>query len=322
MEDKDRDDIPEIEDTATSVESPQGSWLKRHRLPVIVAAVVIVAALVVGVAAGVRAHDAHVLAVAEQDCATAVKTSGRAKASYDALVEGDAKAASAVTVNQVKDAKTVDALKAALSVSAPKTVACRADGRKAYDTLTGRAERNTAWYKSHRSKLEKAVKAVNQSKLDKTIADANKLLSDSNGKVADDKTRTQLKQAISKKDGQAIGKAVKAVNDSITAKRKADEEAARKKAEEEAAAAAAAAAQQQAAQAQAQQSYTPSYSNGSGSYSNGGGYSGGNSYTAPKQSTGGTQQPSTPSSSGPNVILGDTPVISEGDRPISGEGLL
>lgn len=289
--DKDRDDTPEIEDAAASVESSE-SWLKRHRLPVAVAGVAVAAALVAGIVAGVRAHDAHVLAVAEQDCVAAVRTMRKAEASYDSLVAGDAKAASTTTANQVKDAKTIDTLKTMLKAATPKTVACKADGRKEYDTLTGKAKRNTAWYKTHRQELDKAVKAVNQSKLDKTVADADALYKATDGKVADNKTREALAKAVKSRDAQAIGKAVKAVNDSKSAKDKADAEAAAK-AQAEQEAAAAAAAQQQAAQTR--QSYTPSYSNGSGSYSNGGGYSGG-SYSAPKQSTGGTQQQQSSSS--------------------------
>lgn len=322
MEDENRDEIPEDDvNTGVDGERPRDSWLRRHRLPVAVAAVVVVAALVVGVVAGVRAHDAHVLAVAEEDCSTAVKTMDRAKDSYDTLVEGGAKAASAIAAGQVKDGKTVDALKAALNASAPKPVACKADNKDAYDRLTGKAKRNTTWYKTHHSELDRTVKAVNRSKLDKTVDDANALYKSTDGKVADDKTREALAKAVKSRDAQAIAKAVKAVNDSKSAKDKADAEAAAK-AQAEQEAAAAAAAQQQAAQAQ--QSYTPSYSNGSGSYSNGGGYSGGNSYTAPKQSTGGTQQqPSVPSSSGHNVILGGGGRLpDEGNHPISGEGLL
>ncbi len=77
------------------------------------------------------------------------------------------------------------------------------------------------------------------------------------GKVQDDKTRASLLDAIKKRDADAIGKAVKTVNESKAAKEKADAEA-KAKAEQEAAAQAAAAAAQSQRQAQ---SYMPSYTN-------------------------------------------------------------
>lgn len=96
----------------------------------------------------------------------------------------------------------------------------------------------------------------------KSVKDAktlDALYKETDGKVADDKTRASLLDAIKKRDADAIAKAVKAVNESKTAKEKADAEAEQEaKAEQEAAAQAAAAA----AQAQRQvQSYTPSYTN-------------------------------------------------------------
>lgn len=111
--------------------------------------------------------------------------------------------------------------------------------------------------------MESAVRAVESSKLDKTVADADGLYSSTDGKVQDEKTREALKQAIAKRDADAIAKAVKA------------------QAEQEAAAQAAA-AQQAQQQAQAQRSY--SY----GSYSSGGwsGSAGGQSYSGGSYSGG------------------------------------
>ena len=130
--------------------------------------------------------------------------------------------------------------------------------------------------------LESAVRAVESSKLDKTVADADGLYSSTDGKVQDEKTREALKQAIAKRDADVIAKAVKAVNDSKTAKDRADAEAAAKAQAEQEAAAQAAAAQQAQQQAQAQRSY--SY----GSYSSGGwsGSAGGQSYSGGSYSGG------------------------------------
>ena len=80
------------------------------------------------------------------------------------------------------------------------------------------------------------MKAVEASKLDKTVDDASRLLKDSEGKVQDARTRETLSKAIKARDAVAIAKAVKAVNDSKAAKEKAEQEAAKRKAEEESAA--------------------------------------------------------------------------------------
>ena len=196
-------------------------------------------------------------------------------------MDGDAATASRITAKQVKDTTTVDGLAEALRTAEPKVVACTADTRAGYKTRAASIEKGTAWYKSHGRSLKAAVGKVNASKLDKAVDDAEALYGDSDGKVADAKTREELKRAIAAKDETRIAKAVKAVDDSVEAKRKADEEAARKKAEEEAAAQAAA----EAAAAQAQQSY----SGGSQSYSsNGGGSSSGGSSSNSSSGSGST----------------------------------
>ena len=139
---------------------------------------------------------------------------------------------------------------------------------KAVRTLNSLIEKNTGWYGKHEKSLEEAVKAVNDSKLEKTVSDAERLLKDSDGKGADVATRDELSKAVKARDADKIAVASKKVNDSVTAKTKADEEAQRK-AEEEAAAQAAAQAQTQQSYSAPQQSYTPSYS-GSSTSSGGG----------------------------------------------------
>ncbi|MEQ2740999.1 hypothetical protein AAAT92_08900, partial [Bifidobacterium adolescentis] len=153
-----------------------------------------------------------------------------------------------------------------------------------------KAARTSRTVKADAKLLKTAVKAVETSKLDKTVADANALYKATDGKVADDKTRQDLDKAVKARDAEAIAKAVKAVNDSKTAKEKADAEA-RAKAEQEAAAA------QQAQQSQ-QRSYPSSGSGSNRSYSSGGwsagsggsGSTGGQSYSG--SSSSGSSTPS------------------------------
>ena len=242
-----------------------------------VAAIAIVALLAGGGWCGWKAYTGRELAEARQACVEASEGYRKAVNGYSKLVDGDAAAASKVAAGQVADAKTVGALSKELKVTEPKTVACVADDMAGYESKTGLIEKNTGWYAKHTKSLKAAVGAVNDSKLAKTVSDAERLLKDSDGKVQDASTRDELSKAVKAKNETAIAAASRKVNDSMTAKTKADEEAQRK-AEEDAAEAAAAA--QQAQQSYAQQSYTPSYSAPQQSYTpsySGGSTSGGGS---------------------------------------------
>lgn len=254
----------------------------RKKTVIAVASVAVVAVLAGGGCLGWKAYTGHQLADAKQACVEASESYRKAVNGYSTLVDGDAAAASQITVKQVADAKTVDALAAALKATEPKVAACVADDRAGYETQAALIEKNAGWYGKHAKSLENAVKAVNDSKLAKTVSDAERLLKDSDGKVQDASTRDELSKAIKAKDADAIAAASKKVNDSMAAKTKADEEAQRKAEEEQAAQAAAeaAAAAQQAQQSYAQQSYTPSYSAPQQSYTpsySGGSTSGGGS---------------------------------------------
>lgn len=214
---------------------------KKSRKPAVIA-VASVAAVAVLAGGGWfvwKTYANHELAEARQACVEASESYRKAADSYSGLVDGDAATASQITVKQVADAKTVDALAEALKANEPDVVACVADSKADYESKTSLIEKNTGWYGKHEKSLEEAVKAVNDSKLEKTVSDAERLLKDSDGKVADVATRDELSKAIKAKDADAIAAASKKVNDSVTAKTKADEEAQRK-AEEEAAAQAAA----------------------------------------------------------------------------------
>lgn len=251
-----------------------------------VAAGCVLVLLAVGGVAGCRVWSARELAEAREACAVAADGVRGAANDYNAVVNGKAASASAVTVDQVKDARTVDALAKALKTTVPEYEGCVADSKAGLDEATSKLDRQAAWYRTHAASLGKAVKAVESSRLDRTVEDAEKLLADSKGRVADEKTRSMLEQAIRDRDADAIGEAVNAVDGSVKAKAKADADAkARREAEEKAQAAAQAAAAQTQAQQQAQ-SYGGGYSYGGGTgYTGGGytggGYTGGGTYTPP-----------------------------------------
>lgn len=260
---------------------------KDRRRIIIGAAAVAVAVLVAGGVCAHRAYESHQASVARQACQSAVADQAKAVKAYKTLLGSDATVAVLKTdAKSVKDAKTVDTLKRAA-----------AKANKAARTV-----------KSDTKALETAAKAVESSKLDKTVADADALYKATDGKVQDDKTRDALKQAIAKRDAAAIAKAVKSVNDSKTAKEKADAEA-KAKAEQEAAAAAAAAVAAQQAQASQSQTYS-----GGGSYSNRGysysGASSGGSTSSPAQSNG-SGGSSAGSGSGLHIVIGGSGVPAQ-----------
>ena len=283
----------------------------RPRRRAVIAAVAVVAVCAGGFAAW-RVHENRLDEQARADCSRAAKTLDASRAAWEKLLRDAKKGAGTIQTGQVKDAKTVDALKKAMDAKAPTgSASCTAGDRKDVEASSTAIRKAARAYDADAKALKDAAKAVETSKLDKTVADATKLLDDTKGKVKDDRTRQTLDKAIKARDEQAIATAVKAVNDSKAAKERADAEAkARKEAEE----AAAAAARQQSAAYSAYSS--DSYGYGSG-YSNSGysssntGYSGG-SYSSgstastpatstPSQSTGSSSGNSSSSSSGGSI---------------------
>ncbi|MBT9838897.1 hypothetical protein GPK41_07455 [Bifidobacterium adolescentis] len=283
-----------MEDNVTSdavKDHPAGTGRNGKRVIVGVAAAVAVV-LAVGGVCGYRAWEDHRVSVARGACGSAVAAQKKAVDSYRTLLGADATTAALKTdVKAVKDGKTLDALKRAVGAETPAMVKCDASDKTGLDEATAKADKTARSVKADAKTLQAAVRAVESSKLDKTVDDADGLYRATEGKVQDDKTRDALKQAIAKRDADAIAKAVRAVNDSKTAKDQADAEAAAKAQAEQEAAAQAAAAQAAAAQAaaaqQAQQQTQRSYSSGGWSGSAGGrSYSGG-SYSGGSQGQGG-----------------------------------
>ena len=204
-------------------------------------------------------QEAHETAISACDSAEATRKT--VQSDLDRTTAKASRLLKDTSRGQVADPKTLDALNRLLDAKTSTIKgSCAPDAVTSdVDRTTAALRRTTKELKNRLTDLKTAAKAVTDSKLDKTVDDANALYKQTDGKVADDKTRASLLDAIKKRDADAIAKAVKAVNESKTAKEKADAEAEQEaKAEQEAAAQAAAAA----AQAQRQvQSYTPSYTN-------------------------------------------------------------
>lgn len=266
MDEKDSmtpDTIPQ----STPVDGTVPAGRKNRRPVVIGVAAVAAVALVAGGVCGYRAYESHRVSMAREACQSAVTDLGKTVKSYKALLGADATTAALKTdATSVRDAKTLDALKQAAGVETPGMVKCDASDKIGLDAAAAKADKADKGVKADAKALESAVKAVESSKLDKTVADADGLYKATEGNVQDEKTREALKQAIAKRDAGAIAKAVKSVNDSKAAKEKADAEAkakAEQEAQAQAAAEAAAQAQTQQSYSAPRQSYTPSYSGGS-----------------------------------------------------------
>lgn len=260
-------------------------------------AVVVLAAVGTG---GYLYWNHNQLTAASEECATSYDKAVKAQKKLTEYLESDAlKAAISVKGSEVRDAETVAVLASTVKTAEQAKTdipGCPSGNLKGIRAAAARLDRAAAAYAKTMDEVRGKADAVNASKLDKTVADATKILNDSKGRVKDDKTRTVLENAIKTKDEKAISDAVKAVNDSIKAKSDADAKAKAEKAK-------------QTAEDTAQTSGNDSGSAGD----TGGGYTGytGGGYTyTPQQSTGGSTgggytptpqpQPQQPSQGGGN----------------------
>lgn len=241
----------------TDVQTRQGKPRPKWLIPTITGATALILIIAGGV--GYKTWTDHEFAQSQAACDIMKKKTDKAAERYKTLIDGDVAAASKITASQVKDAKTIEGLKNLTKEKTPSIVKCDAADKTGMDETTARNASTADWYEKQSTSVKSAVDKVNASKLDKTVDTAKRLLTDSDGKVQDNKTREALTKAIQNRDEKAIAAATRQVNDSIAKKKAADEAAAKAKAEAEAKAAAEATAAAQAAQAQAQQNYSYSY---------------------------------------------------------------
>lgn len=166
------------------------------------------------------------LAEASAECEAAYSKAVKGRRELAGYLKSDAvKAAIAVKGSEVRDAETVAVLASTVkAVSTMKTdiPGCPSGNLKGIRAAAAQLDKTADVYAKTVNEVRGRADAVNASKLDKTVADATKVLDDSKGRVEDDKVRTALENAIKSRDGKAISDAVKAVNDSIKAKADAD----------------------------------------------------------------------------------------------------
>lgn len=268
-------------------------------------AVVVLAAVGTG---GYLYWNHNQLTAASEECATSYDKAVKAQKKLTEYLESDAlKAAISVKGSEVRDAETVAVLASTVKTAEQAKTdipGCPSGNLKGIRAAAARLDRAAAAYAKTMDEVRGKADAVNASKLDKTVADATKILNDSKGRVKDDKTRTVLENAIKTKDEKAISDAVKAVNDSIKAKSDADAKAKAEKAKQTAEDTAQTSGNDSGSAGDTGGGYT-GYTGGGYTQSQGGGYT----YT-PQQSTGGSTgggytptpqpQPQQPSQGGGN----------------------
>ena len=249
------------------------------------------------------------LAEASGECEAAYSKAVKAQGKLTEYLKSDAvKAAIAVKGSEVRDAETVAVLASIVkTASNTKTdiPGCPSGNLKGIRAVTARLDRTADVYAKTVSEVRGRADAVNASKLDRIVADASKLLSDSKDRVQDDKVRAALENAIKSKDGKAISDAVKAVNDSIKAKTDADAKAEAEKEEQ---------AAENTAQAPGNgSSYTGRDTTGGHTGYTGGGYtqSQGGGYTYPPQQPAGNGGGYTPA---PQPVPQPTPQPPQGNN--------
>ena len=269
-------------------------------------AIVMAASLIAVSWMGLQIKNRHAAAMRQEAHETAISACDSAEATrrtiqsdLDRTTAKASKLLKDTSRGQVADPKTLDALNRLLGAKTTTiSGSCASDAATSdLDRATASLHRTTKELKNRLTDLKGATKAVTDSKLDKTVDDANALYKQTDGKVAD-----------------AIAKAVKEVNESKAAKEKADAEA-KGRAEQEAAAAAAAAQQQaQASQSQSvPQRQTPSYSGGSKSQSQGS--SGSGSGTGRRPSSGGSSSSTNTGGASPGWSV---PTPSDGGTGLPG----
>ena len=231
---------------------PNPSEGKKNKAALIIAAIIAVV-LVVSVTVGVvvwRRGESAKLEAAKEACSNALASVTKAKSVYEQAVK-NASEAKAVTAEQVADAKVVTALSKELNATAPKTLSCTATDTDGLNATADKLNTQAKWYTTHGQSVKTASENVSKSRDEKTLNDARKalsdkegtarkLLKDSEGKTPDDVARAQLTQAINaaveagkgtdtrkmSEAGSELDKAMKSVNDAVSAKQQADAAAA------------------------------------------------------------------------------------------------
>lgn len=226
----------------------------RHWRRLLIALCVAVVLIAAGIF-GARAFNGHITSVRQQEALEACRSNltayDKALKEFEAAKTKASADAGSVGQNQVDDSATVSDLQDALKADVPTRSDCSANADR--DTLNSNAaalEMNAGVLQDNTKAVSDAVTAVSASKKQKTVDDAKNglnsvltkarsLLSSTEGKVADNATRSSLQEAItaaektvaandtsstsSYENAQtALQKAIDAVNASVQKKEQED----------------------------------------------------------------------------------------------------
>lgn len=226
--------MPDLESVSDSPAETSGV---RWRRTTAVAAMLLTAAMLAGggLLSVRHSQERRAAAAAYARCESSLERLSSARSALSSAVADAERELEDSPASSLKDPETRVRLERLVKPTVRKgTAECTASATAEESAATATKTDGLARTMASRTRdLRKAMNKVRSSKLDKTVDEAGKLLVDSDGKVQDEKTRDELSKAIEARDGTRIAKAVKAVNDSVTARRKADEEAAKRKSDEE-----------------------------------------------------------------------------------------
>ena len=148
-----------------AADKPGEKALHPRRKAIIAAVAVVTVAAVCAGGYGVwRAHEDRLDEQARADCSQAAKTLKSSRATWERLLKDAKTGAGAIQANQVKDAKTVGALKRAMGAKTPTgSASCTAGGRTDVENATTAIRKAAGTYDANRKALQKASKAVEAS---------------------------------------------------------------------------------------------------------------------------------------------------------------
>ena len=135
---------------------------------------------------------------AQQACSSASAELNKYSKEYGDLLSGKAADASNITTDQVTNANTVEALASKMKTEPPALPSCNDKSIKTLNDSTNSINKQTSWFKSHIESLNKAIKAVNDSKTqrDKETADTKaKADADAKAQAETEQQAVQAQQA-------------------------------------------------------------------------------------------------------------------------------
>ena len=123
----------------------------------------VITLLVVLPLAFLHVHDAQALEIAKTSCDEQLSTLRKLTHDYNALLDGEAEDAAAISAAEVSDESVVDSLGAAMSVSPPQSVDCNVTNHGELEQRMQELSDQITWFDDHVAALRKSIAVVNDS---------------------------------------------------------------------------------------------------------------------------------------------------------------